>query len=632
MAQSYASTDPNFGLDTSYASTDPNFGLEKKKRDSAQAQSDFETGLQKAGVDTQAPEDSYYALPKETRDSYDAMVQKAGDVAQKPLISRGVAETINEYPNPGNPFFQLNAIKHALSYVAPDSTATKTAEGLSDTATDLTQGQSSPMNLALMAGLGSGKLAQVLIGSAFEAQAIKALPDQWRQYQDTTNPQERAHLLSSITLGLGLPLAAPFHAAQAQEIKATLSPDAVPQTEPQPATVPEQAKVPEKPDLTPQRGSIEQPRGALQSVPETESAQTPILPVSQEPIHAGVEPDASAPQVIPPEGREVPQPMIEGPHVVSTAIRDPQGNLLTGNRWNEPHDGIAALHEVEPQPEQKGFLVQDENGNQTFATREEAAPIARDAGQVVKESQDVTSLRSEDLRRIATVKFTDEPQAAKPTAAPQGGGDPIGVAAVHAEAEQPGSVIPGEGQTWEDSLAQGRDYINKGGDPRLAIRRAQSTGLVGAKEVGIVRAEYERLAALKRQAIEQFGENDPRTVAAEEAQRSWRKELQPVLTKASDALRAAQNKEVADVSTFSGLHDLITETYGGDRALTPKERTQLQKAAKGVSEVQKQARESASKAADKVIRETRATKLLSLEDLKADLADALKDQFKDCLL
>lgn len=169
-------------------------------------------------------------------------------------------------------------------------------------------------------------------------------------------------------------------------------------------------------------GSIEQPSGTLQPVPEPASTQTPILPVSSEPIHAGMEPDASAPKVIPPEGSEAPQPMIDGPHVVSTAIRDPQGNLLTGNRWNEPHDGIGAKHDFwSGVPEEwKGFLVQDENGDQTFATREEAAPIAREAGQVAKESQDVTSLRSEDLRRIATVKFTDEAQAATEATTSQG--------------------------------------------------------------------------------------------------------------------------------------------------------------------------------------------------------------------
>jgi hypothetical protein len=200
------------------------------------------------------------------------------------------------------------------------------------------------------------------------------------------------------------------------------------------------------------------------------------------------------------------------------------------------------------------------------------------------------------------------------------------------------AVIPGEGKSWADALDKGRADLNAGVDPRSAIRRAQRTGRVAADDVGLVRAEYERLAQAKRQAVDaaQAEPNNPQAqqaaVDAEDAQRSWRREMQPVLTKASDSLRAAQQRAVVDVSTYAGLHDLVTDTYGGDRALTPTERTQLQRVAKGVQDVNARAAESANNVADAVIRRNGNRKIMSLDELRTDLSNVVKGELKGCAL
>jgi hypothetical protein len=203
-------------------------------------------------------------------------------------------------------------------------------------------------------------------------------------------------------------------------------------------------------------------------------------------------------------------------------------------------------------------------------------------------------------------------------------------------------VEPGVGAYIGSGLAHGRDYINKGGDPRAPIRRATATGLVGRNDVGIVHAELERLRAERASAAEayQANPNDPALFqafsAADDAQRAWRKELQPVLTKAGDTLREAQAASMphADPSTYQGLADIMDEHFKGKRELTPQERTEMAKAARGVKESRKIAADEMTKVQDKLEGQVRAKgkKVMSPEELDADLKGELENQFKDCIL
>lgn len=201
-----------------------------------------------------------------------------------------------------------------------------------------------------------------------------------------------------------------------------------------------------------------------------------------------------------------------------------------------------------------------------------------------------------------------------------------------------GSVEPGIGAEIGSGLEFGRDYINKGGDPRLPIRRALSTGLVGRKEVGIVHAELERLRGERNAAAEaaEMNPNDPivqqRLEAADTAQRTWRKELQPVLTKAGDALREAYagSRPKPDLGTYQGLADLMDEHFGGQRNLTPVDRTLLQKAAKGVKTVRDQAVQSFNTVVNESAR--KAQRVMTSEELMADLGEVLRKEFADCVL
>lgn len=89
----------------------------------------------------------------------------------------------------------------------------------------------------------------------------------------------------------------------------------------------------------------------------------------------------TAVRIRPPEGSTMSKPQIEGAHVVSTAVKSGE-KYLVGTKWNTAHEGIGTFHGLdEVKQSDRGFIVQDEKGDQKFVTRKEAGPIAQAAGQ-----------------------------------------------------------------------------------------------------------------------------------------------------------------------------------------------------------------------------------------------------------
>jgi hypothetical protein len=218
----------------------------------------------------------------------------------------------------------------------------------------------------------------------------------------------------------------------------------------------------------------------------------------------------------------------------------------------------------------------------------------------------------------------------------------VGISQARTEAELgAGSVEPGVGAEMGSGLEFGRKYINEGGDPRLPIRRATASGLVGRKEVGIVHAELERLRGERNAAAQLLEANpDNPTVraafdAADTAQRAWRKELQPVLTKASDALREAYAQSVpdADPATYQGLADIFDEHYKGTRDISPEMRTAMAKGARGVRQTREIANGEMAKVEQTLTRQLpKGKRVMTPEELDADLRSELENQFKDCVI
>lgn len=123
--------------------------------------------------------------------------------------------------------------------------------------------------------------------------------------------------------------------------------------------------------------------GAKEAVERVEKGEAKALTDEE----VGIVPEVAAVEAIQPKAK-----------IVSTAITDETGKIVTGDSWNAKHDSFTrkALEEgVDPDKLQRGFIAEDAKGERHFVDREEAAIIARDAGQ---SEADITALHSENLK------------------------------------------------------------------------------------------------------------------------------------------------------------------------------------------------------------------------------------------
>ncbi len=215
-------------------------------------------------------------------------------------------------------------------------------------------------------------------------------------------------------------------------------------------------------------------------------------------------------------------------------------------------------------------------------------------------------------------------------------GEETGIAARYREEEQPGSVIEGVGKTPDEARAFGHDFINKGGNPYDAIANKGPRRELW-QDVGIARAEYERLGNEKRAAEAQLeaNPNDPQAQMAFDnadlAQRQWSKDAQPILTRAGDALRAATRSYPREINTFSDFTDIVNDHFKGEVELTPEKRSELQKAVKAIKKGNVDATEARAKVTDQAVKKA-GGKVMSFDDLKADLQGAMTKLMEDCVL
>jgi hypothetical protein len=157
--------------------------------------------------------------------------------------------------------------------------------------------------------------------------------------------------------------------------------------------------------------------------------------------------------------------------------------------------------------------------------------------------------------------------------------DPDGVANTHLAAAMGRGSLPDDilantkgGQTRADALAEGRDFINKGGDPRQVAERLQKLGgaaRASRRELNGIHAEYDRLRQLVRQLDEDLQSRPDdqalrqRLKAAEDARDTFLRHIVPsTKTFASDVLKTFTGMHPVDAETFQGLMELLKERNG----------------------------------------------------------------------
>jgi len=108
------------------------------------------------------------------------------------------------------------------------------------------------------------------------------------------------------------------------------------------------------------------------------------------------------------------KPQTTGEHIVSTAVNIPGEAPVTSETWNTSHQNLIgeALDRGLPWEQVQdnlGFIVQDANGKQRFASRQEAGQIALKSGQA-KELTKEGDLHSEHLKPIENKAWTKQDQ------------------------------------------------------------------------------------------------------------------------------------------------------------------------------------------------------------------------------
>lgn len=167
----------------------------------------------------------------------------------------------------------------------------------------------------------------------------------------------------------------------------------------------------------------------IEPVPPTQPAPVtpPVAPTEPVPTEPAGEPVVEATPPTPPTKPLSPhKPQGGGESIVSTAIRLPNGEVVTGQEWKSGHATMLmeALDKGLPETDYEanlGFIVQREDGTQEFIGREEALEIARRSGQVdeSKLTSNTKGLQSEGLIERSPNAVQEQETATIPGGVPQ---------------------------------------------------------------------------------------------------------------------------------------------------------------------------------------------------------------------
>ncbi len=148
---------------------------------------------------------------------------KQDPIMSQPLVSPQIVRAALEAGAATNPATQI-------PYLMARAFAPQQTEGVTQGASEAGASFTSPNNVAMLAAGALvpegavGKVANTALAAYFEAQAIHQMPEQWKQYQESTDPSERAKLLTEMSVGMGLPASMMFHVIKGEPKAAEAAP------------------------------------------------------------------------------------------------------------------------------------------------------------------------------------------------------------------------------------------------------------------------------------------------------------------------------------------------------------------------------------------------------------------------
>ena len=161
---------------------------------------------------------------------------------------------------------------------------------------------------------------------------------------------------------------------------------------------------------------------------------------------------------------------------------------------------------------------------------------------------------------------------------------------------------PGEGIAPKDSVAHGKELVDNGVDPQFVLDQFNKTKRFNDEDIAVLRYHEQTLAKAATDAARQHGIDSPEYESAKKDDTEWLKAIKQVQTAWARGGHAMQGEVEVDTGTFHGLQHEFTKDTG--KEFTPKQASDAEKIADGVSKADKaatDAKDTAIKAVSKDI-------------------------------
>ena len=241
--------------------------------------------------------------------------------------------------------------------------------------------------------------------------------------------------------------------------------------------------------------------------------------------------------------------------IVSTAVND-NGNILTGENKFDSHNNIGEQKGIgKPEENTRGFIAEDEKGNQRFVGREEGAKIASESGQVEKP---VDKLHSEDLQKaekktLPTALETESGYNEGTTKTPNIAGISQRVREARSDLTKVPPTQSGIGWNAQEALNRG-DYLRKQGvSADEVINKFNQTRSLSDDDIAVVRSQIHDLQKSVNRAGDDYGVGSPEYKEALQKANDLENKAKPMQTQSSRIFSAQQGYEELDGNSKTGI-------------------------------------------------------------------------------
>lgn len=503
-------------------------------------------------------------------------------------------------------------------------------KGIGTAATGLT----SPENLALLP-LGAGKTAAKLLATVFAAKAAEQMPEQWKAFNATDDPGEKAEIATTVIAGLVPALAPLLHGGG--KVKAGEVPKETGQIHSEAVT--RSAEEFLGPDVQPIPPNA-RPLGATsefgleQEGPPT-ATEAKGLPIAksvtqryQTPEGAPIEPEGASTAQITRDALAWRKELLDEGARLGEQLRTMQE---AGHPAPRPlRDRIAEINaELQGgyQPPKEPTYELKGDTEDTFAADDELADTIESIRSIKGETEH--PIQPATAKPIRAERPDNIPKVREQIQEQQGPVSDVGIAHRFGEDRFEGEIERGEGTTVEAQVERGRNLLKRGVDPDQIIRRVDRTGRVSGDDMAVLRAKLEELQFNADSAAEAARINSDPVLqrAAEQAMQNelaWRKAIKPAATAFHEIGMTLQGSAEVNYGTFEGLRRSAFDLHGKD--LTPEQAGRLKGVADNVRRQTQLATESLQRATTQVERTFGRKKApRSVEQLRNDLANRMRE-------